>query len=61
MKNYQEDIFMSQPYQSQEMNDFFSQLPGVVQQSILQSGMEPKTVAELKSVATKLMDSHSFH
>ena len=46
------------PFQSKEMNDYFASLPSVVQQAILQSGLEPKTMAELESVANKMQDSH---
>ena len=49
---------MEGPFQSNDMNDYFSSLPSVVQQSILQSGLAPKTMAELESVASKMQDVH---
>lgn len=42
------------PFESQEMNDYFEKLPGVVQQAILQSGLAPKTMAQLSAAAENL-------
>lgn len=49
---------MQQPFQSAEMNDYFAALPPMVQQSILHSGVSPKTMADLQSLAGKMTDSH---
>ncbi len=50
---------MNGPYESAKMNDYFATLSPVVQQSILQCGVEPKTLADLQSLAGKMNDSHS--
>lgn len=50
---------MNGPFESTNMNDFFNSLPPLVQQSILQSGVEPKTLADLQSLASKMNDCHN--
>lgn len=49
---------MNGPFESAGMNDYFASLAPVVQQSILQSGAAPKTLADLECLAGKLQDSH---
>lgn len=49
---------MNGPFESAKMNDYFASLNPLVQQSILQCGVEPKTLAELESLAGKMNDSH---
>lgn len=54
-------VFSMQPFESAQMNDYFSSLPPVVQQSILQSGTAPKTMADLQNLAMKMTDGHQRH
>ena len=49
---------MNGPFESAKMNDYFASLNPLVQQSVLQCGVEPKTLAELESLAGKMNDSH---
>ena len=44
------------PFESAQMNDYFSTLPPTVQQSILQSAVQPTTLAQLQSLAGKMSD-----
>ena len=50
---------MNGPFESANMNDYFASLAPVVQQSILQSGAEPKTLADLQSLASKMNDCYN--
>lgn len=49
---------MHGPFESAQMNDYFATLSPIVQQSVLQSGVQPKTLADLQSIADKMADSH---
>ena len=49
---------MNGPFENEQMNNFFATLSPVVQQSVLHSGADVKTLAQLQSVAQKMGDSH---
>ena len=49
---------MNGPFESAQMNDYFATLSPIVQQSVLHSGTQPKTLADLQSLADKMTDSH---
>ena len=49
---------MNGPFESAQMNDYFSTLSPVVQQAVLHSGTAPKTLSDLQSLAGKMSDSH---
>ncbi len=49
---------MEQVFQNGAMNEYFATLSPLVQQSILQSGVAPKTLAQLQQLASKMSDAH---
>ncbi len=48
---------MNGPFENEKMNDYFSSLSPVVQQSVLHSGVAPKTLSDLENLANKMTDA----